>query len=126
MHEGHKCRRMHGHTYKVQVEVGGELRNGMLPDYESIGVIVKAVTDRLDHRVLNEIGGLENPTTELLAVWLAERIGPAIDACGGVLVALVVDEGGHECVWRRDPEQDATELHRQVTFPLLFSKVPPQ
>jgi 6-pyruvoyltetrahydropterin/6-carboxytetrahydropterin synthase len=100
MPEGHKCRRMHGHTYQVLVEVGGQLRDGMLPDYAAIDEVVRRHAEPLDHRTLNDIEGLENPTTELLVGWLAVRIRPDIEAIGGRLLGLAVDEGGHKCTWR--------------------------
>lgn len=100
MPDGHRCRRMHGHTYQVSVEVGGVLRGGMLPDYADVTACVREVCDTIDHRTLNDIEGLANPTTELLACWLAERIAPDVEALGGVLVQLVVDEGGHKARWR--------------------------
>ena len=81
--------------------MSGELRNGMLPDYAEITAIVRACTELLDHKVLKEVEGLENPTTELLALWLVDRVSPEIDRLGGTLTALVVDEGGHECRWTR-------------------------
>ena len=99
MPDGHRCRRMHGHTYKVSIEVTGELVNGMLPDYERITEIVKSATDLLDHLTLNEIAGLENPTTELLACWVAARVQPDLLAVGAALLAVEVDEGGHLCRW---------------------------
>jgi 6-pyruvoyltetrahydropterin/6-carboxytetrahydropterin synthase len=101
MPDGHRCRRMHGHTYKVSIEVTGELVNGMLPDYERITEIVKSAADLLDHRTLNEIAGLENPTTEQLACWIAERVEFRVRllSAGAVLLAVEVDEGGHVCRW---------------------------
>jgi 6-pyruvoyltetrahydropterin/6-carboxytetrahydropterin synthase len=72
----------------------------MLPDYAEITARVREVCDVLDHRTLNDIEGLANPTTELLALWLVERIRPGIEALGGELVQLVVDEGGHKAAWR--------------------------
>jgi 6-pyruvoyltetrahydropterin/6-carboxytetrahydropterin synthase len=100
MPDGHRCRRMHGHTYQVSVEVGGDLRGGMLPDYADVTARVREACDALDHRTLNDIEGLANPTTEMLALWLVERIATHIEALGGVLVRLVVDEGGHKATWR--------------------------
>ena len=73
--EGHKCGRMHGHTYRVRVWCRGVIDDrGMIVDYAVIAEKVGAVIDRIDHRVLNEILGLENPTTEILAPWLFQRI----------------------------------------------------
>ena len=73
--EGHKCGRMHGHTYRVRVCCQGAIDDGgMIVDYAVIGEAVRAVLARIDHRVLNEVSGLCNPTTEVLAPWLFEQI----------------------------------------------------
>jgi len=66
----HKCRRMHGHTYRLIVTLTGEAPGGFLIDYAEIGDIVhKHVVSRVDHRTLNEIHGLSIPTTENLVEW---------------------------------------------------------
>lgn len=70
--DGHKCRRMHGHTYRVEVVLGGEVQEfgpeaGMVLDYAKLAVVWDPIHAMLDHRTLNEIPGLENPTTEVLA-----------------------------------------------------------
>jgi 6-pyruvoyltetrahydropterin/6-carboxytetrahydropterin synthase len=88
---------MHGHTYRITVEVGGDLDAGMLLDYETIGEIVRPHVAILDHQVLNDF--LENPTTELLAIHLADRIRVGISGAGFQLVSLEVDEGGHVARW---------------------------
>lgn len=70
--EDHKCRRMHGHSYQVRVTVEGEIDPaiGWLIDFAAVDAAVDPLVARLDHRVLNEIEGLDNPTSEVLAVWL--------------------------------------------------------
>lgn len=66
--DGHKCKRMHGHTYRVEIVCAGDLdRRGMVVDYEEIAKAWLPLMNELDHRVLNEILGLENPTTEILS-----------------------------------------------------------
>ena len=75
--KGHKCRHMHGHSYFVRITVYGPvvLETGMLIDYSDISrVFEKEVFDVLDHRMLNDIGGLENSTSELLAMWIWHRM----------------------------------------------------
>ena len=74
--EDHKCRRMHGHSFRVTVVVKGELepKASWVMDY---GVITKAFAPleaQLDHYLLNDIEGLENPTSEMLALWIWERL----------------------------------------------------
>lgn len=76
MPEGHKCRRMHGHTYAVTIELRGrpDPKTGFFVDYGDIAEAWQPIHDQLDHRVLNEIEGLAIPTTEVLAVWIMERL----------------------------------------------------
>ncbi|MCS6985819.1 MAG: 6-carboxytetrahydropterin synthase QueD [Leptospiraceae bacterium] len=74
--EGHKCRRLHGHTYRVTVGIQGELdaEKGWLRDFGEIKEIVKPILDELDHRLLNAIPGLENPTAEILAKYIFDKL----------------------------------------------------
>lgn len=75
VHEGHKCRRLHGHTYRVAIYMQGEPdERGMVVDYAEISEAWRPVHDRVDHRCLNEVPGLENPTTEILAPWLLAEL----------------------------------------------------
>ena len=76
----HQCARMHGHSYKVEVSVRGpvDFASGWLMDHSEISARVKPRISRLDHRYLNEIPGLENPTFEQLAVWLWREIKPTL------------------------------------------------
>lgn len=73
--DGHKCKRMHGHNYRLDVSVTGTLdERGFVMDYAELDAIVQPLINKLDHRLLNDIGGLENPTSEVLAKWLKTRI----------------------------------------------------
>jgi len=78
VHEGHKCARMHGHNYVVEVEYRGEIaaKDGFCGnlDFADVDDQVRPVIDRLDHRCLNEIAGLENPTAENIAAYLLKEI----------------------------------------------------
>ncbi|HWE21575.1 MAG TPA: 6-carboxytetrahydropterin synthase [Hyphomicrobiaceae bacterium] len=81
--DGHKCRTMHGHSYRVDVVVGGGLdARGLVMDFAEIDAEVLPLIARIDHRVLNDVEGLENPTAELIAAWLLERVA----ACESVRV----------------------------------------
>lgn len=86
--EGHKCRRMHGHSFRVEVVVEGEVDpdKGYLVDYGDIKRAIKPIEDRLDHRVLNEIPGLENPTSESLAAWVWGELERALPMLAEVIV----------------------------------------
>lgn len=74
--EGHKCRRLHGHSYQVEITVRGEVdpQTGWLIDYGEIDKKVTPVIAELDHTTLNEVPGLENATSEMLCAWLWERL----------------------------------------------------
>lgn len=86
--EGHKCRRMHGHSFRVEVVVEGEVPDGRgyLIDYGDIKNAIAPIRDRLDHYCLNEIEGLENPTSEVIAVWIWDRLKPALPDLAEVVV----------------------------------------
>jgi len=86
--EGHKCRRLHGHSFRVEVEVSGlaDARQGYLIDYGQIKSAFEPIREQLDHRYLNEIEGLENPTSEVLARWIWERLQPMLPHLSAVLV----------------------------------------
>lgn len=74
--ENHKCHRLHGHTYRVEIEVEGEPddHSGMVVDYAVISAAWSTLHAALDHRYLNEIPGLEVPTTEVLAAWILAEL----------------------------------------------------
>ncbi len=74
--EGHKCARMHGHTYRLRVHVGGSIdeRVGWIVDFAEVKRLTNEVIGELDHRVLNEVQGLEQPTTERIVVWIWDRL----------------------------------------------------
>lgn len=78
--EGHKCRRMHGHSFRGEVAVRGEVdpSTGWLIDFADLKRAVDPIVARLDHYLLNEIEGLSNPTSEILVAWLWERLAPSV------------------------------------------------
>ncbi len=86
--EGHKCRRMHGHSFRVDVVVEGEvpMERGYLIDYGEIGAALEPLCQQLDHRCLNEVEGLENPTSEMLSKWIWDRLSPALPSLAEVVV----------------------------------------
>jgi 6-pyruvoyltetrahydropterin/6-carboxytetrahydropterin synthase len=78
--EGHKCGNMHGHTYSLTVFIEGmpEQKSGWIIDYGDLKKIIKPIIEELDHHLLNEIPGLENPTSENLSIWLWNKIKPLL------------------------------------------------
>lgn len=78
--EGHQCRRLHGHSYVIEVAVRGAVDplSGWVMDYGEMSREVKDVLRPLDHNLLNAVAGLENPTSELLAAWIWERLAPRL------------------------------------------------
>lgn len=86
--DGHKCRRLHGHSFRFDVVVEGEVdpAKGFLIDYGDIKAIVDPIVKELDHYYLNDIKGLENPTSEMIAVWLFDRIKPKLTLLSKVIV----------------------------------------
>lgn len=71
VHEMHKCRNMHGHNYEFEVTVrSNTIVDGFVIDYWDLDKIVHPLIEKVDHRLLNHIDGLDNPTAELIAEWL--------------------------------------------------------
>ncbi len=86
---GHRCSRFHGHTYAVEITVRGPLdpKAGWVTDYATIDAVAQPLIDQLDHRDLNEIDGLGNPTSEHLARWLWDRLAPELPGLHAVTIA---------------------------------------
>ncbi|MCH2141771.1 MAG: 6-carboxytetrahydropterin synthase QueD [Phycisphaerales bacterium] len=86
--EGHKCRRMHGHSFAVDICIAGTVDPalGYLMDYGQISQAWAPLDEALDHRLLNEIEGLENPTSEMLAAWIWGRLKPQLPNLHRVVV----------------------------------------
>jgi 6-pyruvoyltetrahydropterin/6-carboxytetrahydropterin synthase len=98
---GHKCRRLHGHSFRVDVHVEGEVLEdrGYLIDYGEIQAATEPLREQVDHYCLNEIDGLQNPTSEVLARWLWERLEPQLP----LLAEIVVHETcSSRCAYRGD------------------------
>lgn len=90
---GHKCARMHGHSYKVELSVSGIVNpeTGWLIDFAEIDRVWTPVHQLLDHNCLNDIAGLENPTSENLARWLWDCIRPQLPGLTRVTVYEIAD-----------------------------------
>ena len=87
--KSHKCRRLHGHSFKVEIVVAGECdpKLGWLMDYAEISRRFRPIWKKLDHRYLNEVRGLENPTSEEIAVWIWKKLKPRLPLLAEVAVA---------------------------------------
>ena len=85
---GHKCGRLHGHSFRVELKVEGEpgAQTGWIMDFGDIKSAFKPLYDRLDHHYLNDIPGLENPTSEVLAVWIWEQLKPTLPLLSAVVI----------------------------------------
>src|SRR5579885_1713523 len=77
---GHKCARLHGHSFRVAIHVSGPLGadTGWVMDFAALSDAFRPLHDQLDHRYLNEIEGLENPTSEEIARWIWRRLHPRL------------------------------------------------
>jgi 6-pyruvoyltetrahydropterin/6-carboxytetrahydropterin synthase len=97
--ETHKCRRLHGHSFMVEIVVSGECdpKLGWVMDYADITKAFKPLWDKLDHHYLNEVPGLENPTSEIIAVWIWEKLKPRLPLLSEVVVAETCTA---RCVYR--------------------------
>ena len=85
----HKCRRLHGHSFRAEIVAAGacDPKLGWLMDYADISEAFKPLFEQLDHRYLNEIPGLENPTSENIARWIWEQLKPRLPLLTEVIVA---------------------------------------
>ncbi|MCD4699614.1 MAG: 6-carboxytetrahydropterin synthase QueD [Phycisphaerae bacterium] len=86
---GHKCAAMHGHGYRVTVVVTGQVdpKTGWVMDFGKINEVVEPLIKQLDHTTLNEIEGMDNPTSEMLAKWFWDRIAPDLPELSAIVVA---------------------------------------
>ncbi len=96
---GHKCRGMHGHSFKIEVSVEGEVDPdiGWIYDHAQISSAMKPLLERLDHAYLNEIDGLSNPTIENMAAWFWEKLKPH---CPGLCEIVVHETPTARCSYR--------------------------
>jgi 6-pyruvoyltetrahydropterin/6-carboxytetrahydropterin synthase len=92
--EGHKCGRLHGHSYRVEVHVEGPVReDGMVMDFAELKAAWRPLHNVLDHHYLNEVEGLENPTSELLAEWIWECLVPVLPDLAQIIVSETCTSG---------------------------------
>lgn len=97
----HPCSRVHGHSFRIEIRVSGPLDpvSGWVMDFAELDAAFSPVKAELNHRYLNDIAGLENPTSEHLARWLWRRLKPALPG----LCRIVVQETAHSgCIYEGD------------------------
>ena len=85
---GHKCARLHGHSFRAAVHVAGPVgdESGWVLDFAEIERAVAPLREQLDHHYLNDVDGLDNPTSERIAVWLWDRLAPVLPGLHKVVV----------------------------------------
>jgi len=98
---GHKCGRLHGHSFQVTLYVAGEPgdNSGWIMDFADIKTAFKPVYDRLDHYYLNDIPGLENPTSENIARWIWRELKPALPPLSRIMIRETCTSG---CIYSGD------------------------
>ncbi|MGK2913259.1 MAG: 6-carboxytetrahydropterin synthase QueD [Porticoccaceae bacterium] len=98
---GHKCARLHGHSFHVSIHVEGEVGadSGWVMDFAVLKEACKPVIEALDHRYLNEIEGLDNPTSENIARWLWRQLQPTLPLLNKIVVRETCSSG---CIYRGD------------------------
>ena len=101
----HKCSRLHGHTYRFSVHLNGPTLNpeGWVMDFSCIKEAVKPLLDQLDHYYLNDIEGLENPTSENLTRWIWKRLKITLPQLSKITVWETCTAG---CTYRGEEEPD--------------------
>lgn len=99
---GHKCARLHGHSFQVEIHVAGEPdpETGWVMDFAELKRAFRPIFEQLDHHCLNEVAGLENPTSENLARWIWERLKPGLPLLSAVVVNETCTSG---CSYRGPP-----------------------
>ena len=101
--DGHKCARLHGHSFQVRVTVHGPVgdRTGWVMDFADLKAAFQPVHERLDHRYLNEIDGLDNPTSENLARWIWRELRVGLPGLSEIEVRETCSTG---CIYRGEPD----------------------
>ena len=84
----HKCGKMHGHSFKIEITVAGKVdpATGWFYDHAEISRVMRPLVDKLDHAYLNEIEGLENPTIENMCAWFWEILAPQLPGLAEITI----------------------------------------
>jgi 6-pyruvoyltetrahydropterin/6-carboxytetrahydropterin synthase len=105
---GHKCARLHGHSFRCQLRVAGTLEPtlGWVVDFADMEKAVEHLRDQLEHRYLNDVAGLDNPTSELLAAWMWREVAPLLPGLAGIVVA---ESSRTRCIYRGPATSEPSE-----------------
>lgn len=97
--DDHKCARLHGHSFTIEIHVSGDVdeTTGWVMDFSDISKAFKPVFESLDHRYLNDIDGLENPTSENLAKWIWKKLGSSLPLLTSVVIKETCTSG---CIYK--------------------------
>ncbi len=97
--EGHKCARLHGHSFHVRIIVAGEVSEqaGWVMDFADLKASFKPIYDQLDHYYLNDVEGLENPTSENIARWIWNKLKPSLPQLSAIEIRETCTSG---CVYK--------------------------
>jgi 6-pyruvoyltetrahydropterin/6-carboxytetrahydropterin synthase len=95
----HKCSRLHGHSFHVRIDVSGPVvpESGWVMDFSDIKAAFAPTLDRLDHNYLNDIEGLENPTSENIARWIWNELSPRLPLLSEITVRETCTSG---CIYQ--------------------------
>lgn len=96
--QGHKCARTHGHSYEIEISIEGEVdpELGWVMDFSVISEHMAPLLVTVDHQLLNDVEGLPNPTTELLAAWFWERLS----GLPGLVEIAISETPSTRCIYR--------------------------
>jgi 6-pyruvoyltetrahydropterin/6-carboxytetrahydropterin synthase len=99
----HKCGRLHGHSFRVEIHVRGSVVDsvGWVIDFAEIKKAFQPLHEELDHSYLNDIDGLQNPTSENLSRWIWKRLTPALPSLSRVIVRETCSSG---CIYAGEDE----------------------
>ncbi|MHB1353237.1 MAG: 6-carboxytetrahydropterin synthase QueD [Thiobacillus sp.] len=103
----HPCSRVHGHSFEVELTVSGEVdaQLGWVCDFTEIEAAWRPIHEALDHRYLNDVARLDNPTSERLAIWLWGQLKPSLPGLSRIRVMETHDSG---CIYRGEPPAAAS------------------